>query len=86
MRNYHLRRNSKWCPAINLEQLYTLIPEETRQKYENNKEKAVVIDVVRKVIMISINFIIFSMNLSDEKLLFSDRRSEVQFLCCQYLI
>jgi len=49
MRNYHLRRNSKWCPTINLEQLYTLIPEETRQKYENNKEKAVVIDVVRKV-------------------------------------
>ncbi|XP_050521306.1 60S ribosomal protein L27a isoform X2 [Daktulosphaira vitifoliae] len=48
MRNYHLRRNSKWCPSINLEQLYTLIPEETRQKYENNKEKAVVIDVVRK--------------------------------------
>jgi len=49
MRNYHLRRNSKWCPAINLEQLYTLIPEETRQKYENDKEKAVVIDVVQKV-------------------------------------
>lgn len=49
MRNYHLRRNSKWCPTINLEQLYTLIPEETRKKYENDKEKAVVIDVVRKV-------------------------------------
>lgn len=49
MRNYHLRRNSKWCPTINIEQLFTLIPEETRQKYENDKEKAVVIDVVRKV-------------------------------------
>lgn len=49
MRNYHLRRNSKWCPAINLEQLYTLIPEETRKKYEHDKDKAVVIDVVRKV-------------------------------------
>jgi len=57
MRNYHLRRNSKWCPAINLEQLYTLIPEETRQKYENDKEKAVVIDVVQKVIICVYTFL-----------------------------
>lgn len=63
MRNYHLRRNSKWCPTINIEQLYTLIPEETRVKYENNKDKAVVIDVVRKVN----SLIFFFLNLYDEK-------------------
>lgn len=53
MRNYHLRRNTKWCKAINLDQLYTLIPEETRQKYAKNKEKAVIIDCVQKVIILN---------------------------------
>lgn len=71
MRNYHLRKNSKWCPAINLEQLYTLIPEETRKKYENDKEKAVVIDVVRKVYIFMITLrlkrLLFKLNLNDEK-------------------
>jgi len=62
MRNYHLRRNSKWCPAINLEQLYTLIPEETRQKYENDKEKAVVIDVVQKVIICIYMFLLLAID------------------------
>lgn len=59
MRNYHLRRNSKWCPTINIEQLYTLIPEETRVKYENNKDKAVVIDVVRKVNSLNLFYFYF---------------------------
>lgn len=68
MRNYHLRRNSKWCPTINIEQLYTLIPEETRVKYENNKDKAVVIDVVRKVNSLNLfYFYFFLLNLYDEK-------------------
>lgn len=69
MRNYHLRRNSKWCPAINLEQLYTLIPEETRQKYENDKEKAVVIDVVSKVNIYIHIFLNLKLNLSDDKII-----------------
>lgn len=49
MRNYHLRRSSVYCKAINVDQLFTLIPEETRLKYANKKDKAVVIDVVKKV-------------------------------------
>lgn len=49
MRNYHLRRSSVYCKAINVDQLFTLIPEETRLKYANQKNKAVVIDVVKKV-------------------------------------
>lgn len=55
MRNYHLRRSSKWCKSINIEQLFTLLPEETRQKYAKDKSKAVVIDVVRKVIIPILN-------------------------------
>jgi len=66
MRNYHLRKNSKWCPTINVEQLYSLIPEEIRKKYRKDKKKAVVIDVVNKVN----KFIYYSvlLNLSDEKI------------------
>ncbi|XKL64426.1 hypothetical protein PGB90_004512 [Kerria lacca] len=48
MRNYHLRRSSVWCKTINVDQLFTLIPEAVRLKYAKNKDKAVVIDVVRK--------------------------------------
>jgi len=50
MRNYHLRRNSKWCPAVNLDKLWTLVSEKTRLKYAKDKERrAPVIDVVRAV-------------------------------------
>lgn len=50
MRNYHLRRNSKWCPTLNLDKLWTLVSEQTRLKYKDNPEgKAPVIDIVRAV-------------------------------------
>ncbi|KAK5643957.1 hypothetical protein RI129_007802 [Pyrocoelia pectoralis] len=48
MRNYHLKKNSKWCPIINLNTVWSLVSEETRLKYKNDKEgKAPVIDVVQ---------------------------------------
>lgn len=50
MRNYHLRRNQKFCPTINLDKLWTLVTEQTRLKYKDNAEgKAPVIDAVRAV-------------------------------------
>lgn len=50
MRNYHLRRNTKWCPTINLDKLWTLVSEQTRLKYKNNADgKAPVIDIVKAV-------------------------------------
>lgn len=50
MRNYHVRRNSKWEPALNLDKLWTLVSEQTRQKYKDNAEgKAPVIDIVKAV-------------------------------------
>lgn len=50
MRNYHLRRNSKWCPTINLDKLWTLVSEQTRERYKENKDgKAPVIDIVKAV-------------------------------------
>lgn len=53
MRNYHLRRSSQWCKAINLDQLYTLIPDAVRLKAAKDDKKAVVIDVVKKVLVIN---------------------------------
>lgn len=50
MRNYHLRKNSKWCPSINLDKLWTLVSEQTRLKYKESPEgKAPVIDIVKAV-------------------------------------
>jgi len=48
MRNYHLRRNSKWCKSINLDQLHSLIPANLREKYAKQTDKAIVIDTVQK--------------------------------------
>jgi len=49
MRNYHLRRNTKWCPTINLDKLWTLVSEQTRLKYKDVEGKAPVIDLVKAV-------------------------------------
>ncbi|KAJ9592469.1 hypothetical protein L9F63_015885 [Diploptera punctata] len=48
MRNYHLRRNTKWCPTINIDKLWTLVSEQTRLKYKDHADgKAPVIDIVK---------------------------------------
>ncbi|KAL1123566.1 hypothetical protein AAG570_002642 [Ranatra chinensis] len=50
MRNYHVRKNQKFCPSINLDRLWTLVTEQTRLKYKDHPEgKAPVIDCVRAV-------------------------------------
>lgn len=49
MRNYHLRRNTKWCPTLNLDKLWTLVSEQTRLKYKDSQDKAPVIDLVKAV-------------------------------------
>ena len=56
MRNYHLNKNTKWCKAINLDRVWSLVSENVRQKSKARKDgKVPVIDVVRAV---SINFYI----------------------------
>ena len=50
MRNFHLRKNQHFKPAVNLDKLWTLVTEQTREKYKDHPEKKVpVIDVVRAV-------------------------------------
>ncbi|KAL1962301.1 hypothetical protein VTN77DRAFT_9792 [Rasamsonia byssochlamydoides] len=50
MRHYHLLRNKEWKPVINLDKLWTLVPQETRDKYlgENasSQDTAPVIDLL----------------------------------------
>merc|ERR1712061_49764 len=38
---------NQFCPAVNLDKLWTLVSEQTRKKYEKNSKKAPVIDVSR---------------------------------------
>merc|ERR1712203_350848 len=49
MRNFHVHPNvsTQYCPAVNLDRLWTLVSEQTRKKYEKNSKKAPVIDVSR---------------------------------------
>jgi large subunit ribosomal protein L27Ae len=55
MRNFHERKNQKYCPTINLDKLWTLVGEQTRQTFKDSKNnKAPVIDVVRGVGFLSL--------------------------------
>lgn len=46
-RHFHLQRNQYFKPTINLDKLWTLVPEEARKA--STVAKAVVIDVVKSV-------------------------------------
>jgi large subunit ribosomal protein L27Ae len=45
MRHFHLKKNHKYCPTINLNEVWSLVTEQQRKAYANRKDKAVVIDV-----------------------------------------
>ncbi|KAJ9637918.1 60S ribosomal protein L27a [Exophiala oligosperma] len=38
MRHFHLTRNQYWKPTINLDKLWALLPEETRDQYVSGKK------------------------------------------------
>ncbi|SBS94479.1 60S ribosomal protein L27a, partial [Plasmodium ovale curtisi] len=48
MRHFNLLRNRKYCPIINVDKLWGLIPEEKKKEFVQNKNIAPVIDVTRK--------------------------------------
>merc|ERR1711974_394125 len=50
MRNFHIHKNRTFCPTINIDKLWSLVPEATRLKYQNSTDKkscVPVIDVVK---------------------------------------
>ncbi|ORX82900.1 putative 60S ribosomal protein L27A [Basidiobolus meristosporus CBS 931.73] len=47
MRHFHLTRNKYYRPVVNVDKLWTLVSDQTRVKYGQNKEVVPVIDAVR---------------------------------------
>jgi large subunit ribosomal protein L27Ae len=47
MRNFHVHSNrvNQYCPSINLDKIWSLVSEQTREKYATNEKKAPVIDI-----------------------------------------
>jgi len=46
MRHYHLTRNVQWRPIINVDKLWTLVPEEEKQGLTEESEIVPVIDTL----------------------------------------
>lgn len=49
MRYYHKTNNQYYCPSLNVDKIWSLVTEQTREKYAKETSKAPVIDVVRAV-------------------------------------
>lgn len=50
MRHYHLTRQKYFCPIVNIDRLWSLVPEATRQQFKDRKDgKVPVLDVVQHV-------------------------------------
>ena len=47
MRDFHIHKNRKFRPAINLDKVWSLVSEDTREHFAKHQEKAPVIDVVK---------------------------------------
>lgn len=58
MRQYRVLKNRLWRPALNLDNLWSLVTEQHREAYANKTEVAPVIDCVRAVSLLNrkINF------------------------------
>ena len=57
MRHFHLTKNKYHRPAVNLDKLWSLVSEQTRQYYQDKTDGPVpVIDVVRAVSMLNCNY------------------------------
>lgn len=47
MRRFHLTRNAQWRPIINVDKLWTLVPEEEKEGLTEDSEVVPVIDILR---------------------------------------
>ena len=47
MRHFHLKRNVYYCPTINVENLWNLLPEEAQEQALQDKSKVPVIDLTQ---------------------------------------
>jgi ribosomal protein L15 len=49
MRNFHLNRNHKFAPTLNLDKLWSLVGQEARERAAKEADKVPVIDIVQFV-------------------------------------
>jgi len=49
MRHFHYKKNPYACSIVNLDKLWTLVSDQTREQYKDKKDVAPVIDVVKAV-------------------------------------
>jgi large subunit ribosomal protein L27Ae len=60
-RHFHLKKNTLFRPVVNIDKLWSLVTDETREKYSKSKDKAAVIDVTKagyfKVLICTIRFL-----------------------------
>ncbi|KRX03529.1 Ribosomal protein L18e/L15P [Pseudocohnilembus persalinus] len=47
IRVFHLKKNAKFAPVVNIDKLWSLVSEETRTKYAQSKDLVPVIDVTK---------------------------------------
>ena len=46
MRHFHYTQNQYWCPVINVDKLWTLVPKEEKEGLKESSDIVPVIDVV----------------------------------------
>ncbi len=49
MRHFHMTKQKYHCPTVNVDKLWSLVSEQTREVYKKKTDVAPVIDVVRAV-------------------------------------
>ena len=47
MRHFHLKRNLYYCPTMNLDELWSVLPEEAQEQAKKDASKAPVIDLTQ---------------------------------------
>ena len=47
MRHFHLNREAYYCPAMNLDEVWSLVPEEVKEQAAKDTTKAPVIDLTQ---------------------------------------
>jgi ribosomal protein L15 len=63
MRNFHLNRNHKFAPTLNLDKLWSLVGEENREKAVKDSTKVPVIDIVQFVSTLSAHDMTFILSM-----------------------
>ena len=60
MRTFHYKRNAHFCPSINVDRLWSMVPEGVYEKAKTDSNMAPVIDVTKLVSLVidyQLNFI-----------------------------